>query len=278
MRRGRENGLLKSDDGKLVGINLGSDFTSEHEWGIKGLKEKFGIPEKGYGIEKRTMTKLPTISKSWVSHSQQQSSAIHFLDQEKNTLLIVSDYFDPEKFDLRHMDLENYREDESLQTAWDEKTFGINATSAEDRQAVRDVYTAMLDGDVAIWLGGGGVFKNAGLVLAIVSMIPEDNKKQLYDADKDHEKLLKAAEATGIAKKLEKAGCKYYALSPKWAGEIKSTCDGEIKTKHPVIFWLNPMDQQDNEHGWYTVEILELWAQGKGPVIEKSKNKREKSV
>lgn len=69
-------------------------------------------------------------------------------------------------------------------------------------------------------------------------------------------------------KKLKEANCRYFACSPKWSHEIKSTADGEIKTKYPVIFWLNPMEQDRNSYGWFTVENLELWTQGKGPIVE----------
>jgi hypothetical protein len=276
VRRGRENGILKSDDGKIVGINLGSDFTAEHEWGIKGLREKFGIPDKGYGLAKRTITQMPSKRDPLAPwHSKKTVPCIYLIEEKHQTLLIVTDYFEPEKYDLNHMDIGRYdKKDDRLQTAWDEKSFGINAATDEDRQAVRDVYAAMQKNDLAVWLGGGGVFKNAGLVLAIASLIPQENATQLYDADVDYENLQKAAEKTGIAKKLADANRRYYALSPKWAGEIKSTKDGEIKTKHPVIFWLNPQDQQDNAYGWFTVEDLELWALGKGPIPGNGRDSR----
>src|SRR5271154_2305282 len=60
MRRGRDNGFLYDADGKtLIGVNLGADFVSEHEWGIKGLHGSFAIPfadDKKLGLEKRTIT------------------------------------------------------------------------------------------------------------------------------------------------------------------------------------------------------------------------------
>lgn len=262
MRRGNDNGILKDTSGKIVGINLGADYTSEHEWGIDDLKKAFGITGKGYGIERRTVNQVP--------------SNMTFIDDKKQTVLLVVNIYGTAKPNLNHFDIgrTTYNEGKLL-TAWDSKTFGINAETESDREAVREIHTAIKNNDLAIWLGGGGVFQNAGLVLAIVSRIPDEGKKTLYDADIDAEKLKNAALKTGIAAKLEKAGCRSFALSPKWAGEIKSTVNGKVKTKHEVIFWLNPYDQQNHEYGWYTVEDLELWAQGKGPVIDKSKNKRK---
>jgi hypothetical protein len=70
---------------------------------------------------------------------------------------------------------------------------------------------------------------------------------------------------------LTKAKKKWFALSPKWSGEIKSTVNGEINTQFDVIFWLNPMDQHTNNAGWWTVEQLMQWGEGKGPVVERSK-------
>ena len=35
----RDSALLYDDKGRFLGVNLGWDFTAEHEWGIKGIRE-----------------------------------------------------------------------------------------------------------------------------------------------------------------------------------------------------------------------------------------------
>ena len=59
-----------------------------------------------------------------------------------------------------------------------------------------------------------------------------------------------------LEKILEKAKCRYYALSLRWKDDDKKE----------VIFWLNPMEQDKNNFGWFTVEDLKDWAKGKGKI------------
>lgn len=258
MRLARDNGLLKSDDGKIIGINLGADYVSEHEWGIKKLRQKFGIQDSGYGLEKRTVQDIPKY--------------VDFIDKGKQTVLIVGGYKPGDAIDLKRYELDRREfHGDGLITAWDEGSFGINASKAEDREAVRQIHNAMMEGDLAIWVGGGGVFQNAGLVLAIVHRVPEELSKKLYDADVDREKLKKAAEETGIAERLKVAGRQYYALSPEWVVSEETNT-----SKYNLIFWLNPADQQNNACGWFRVEDLDLWIEGKGPIIERSNSYKKK--
>jgi len=268
MRRGRNSGLLKNPSGQLMGINLGADYCAEHEWGIKELRKMFKMDENALGIAKRTITALPE-SKAW--GSEVSRSLVRLVETKTKSVLLVGDYCTREDWDMKRSELSGYGND-MLVTAWDEKSFGINATTEKDRAAVKEIYNAMMNKDLAIWLGGGGVFENAGLVLVIVSRIPKESTQMLHDADVGRIKLNEASEATGIAMKLEATGKRYYALSPKWKRDVNSIA----QTKFNVVYWLNPMDQDNNNFGWFTVEQLEEWAQGKGPVLKTEKQKRER--
>lgn len=262
MRSGRDNGILKSESGQLIGINLGADYCSEHEWGIKDLRRDLGMSETGYGLAKRTATKMP--------------KNVEFYDNKIETVLVVNGYSHDGKINLDNHNLGrgSYNR-EKLLTAWDSKSFGVSATLPEEREAIRKVYEAMQNGNMAVWLGGGGVFQNAGLVLAIVDQIPADKTQMLHDADIESEKLTQAAEATGIHEKLKAAGKRYFALSPKWMQGFNPQ-NKNPKSKHPVMFWLNPMNQHENNYGWFTVEELELWAKGEGPCVMSAEQKRKK--
>lgn len=265
MRSAQDNGLLKNDNGLLIGINLGADFCSEHEWGIKELRKAFGMNDKGYGLDKRIARDIPMVN-NW--RTGKKETAVHLIEQKDQTILLVGIPM-PEKLELRHYYLERaeYQSDKLI-TAWDEKSFGLNAKSKEDQLAVKAIYNAIQSGDLAIWVGGGGVFQNGGLVLTIASRIPADKVQLLKDADIDRESLEKAAEKTGIAKKLEKSGKRWFALSPRWSKGF------DVKTKHSVVFWLNPCEQQIHNFGWFTVEDLELWADSKGPCMTKNSDRR----
>jgi hypothetical protein len=165
-------------------------------------------------------------------------------------------------------------------TAWDGDSCLIRVKGEENFKKLRLIYNELINGNCAVWLGGGGVFQNAGLCFAIINKIPEKNLKEMRDGDIDREKLNHASEATGIKKKIDEANEQwrniqevesgrscydrkwgYYALSPRWANS-----DEKKKTKHPVVYWLNPMHQDRNNFGWFTVEDLEKWLEGKGPI------------
>ena len=47
------------DGETFVGFNLGADFTSEHEWGIKDIRFMFGMRDDKMGIDRRTATQCP---------------------------------------------------------------------------------------------------------------------------------------------------------------------------------------------------------------------------
>ena len=52
------------NDNQFLGIALGYDYCAEHEWGIKGIKRDFGIPEpskKKMGVKSRTITKCKNL-------------------------------------------------------------------------------------------------------------------------------------------------------------------------------------------------------------------------
>jgi hypothetical protein len=63
--------------------------------------------------------------------------------------------------------------------------------------------------------------------------------------------------------------CNGYCLDPRWnattdeKGVVHKHSD---TTKHDVVYFLNPMNQQQNYWGWVTVEDLDDWIQGKGKI------------
>lgn len=58
MQPGNDPGVIL-DNGTLVGVYLSADATSEHEWGIDGIRAKFGIDKNQPGILSRKVTKVP---------------------------------------------------------------------------------------------------------------------------------------------------------------------------------------------------------------------------
>ena len=271
MRRGNDSGLL-FDGSTFVGVNLGADFTSEHECGIKDIRQAFGMPDPDdssiVGLPRRTVTRSPDSvffdergDEAWLvagvtvwgkTDEEKLARAREFYMQDRGELMLHGGY--------------RGRDKDTLATAWDEKSFGIHVRGKENIAHLKTLRDALAKNDAAIWRGGGHVFQNAGLVVAIASRVPAEGAKKMKDADEDYIKLKKAAAKTGIADRLKKAGKRYYALSPRWA-DLISTRDGDVKTAHKVMFWLNPMEQEIHNAGWFTVEQLDEWAQNKGPVM-----------
>ncbi len=252
-------------DDVFVGINLAADYTAEHEWGIDDLKRLLGVNVQGgflnalvpkYGIDKRRVTSVQYVTLDAVG-----TDLFLRVEAESQRKYGPTTENAVKRCSYRYNDASDFR------GAWSGDDLGIVASSSETKDQLTDVFNAMKVDDVAIWLGGGGVFENAGLKLVIISKLPQEIKDQLTAADHDRELLLRAADKTGIEKKIKKAGLEVFALSPQWA-------KGK-NTKHDVVYWLNPCGQASYKTGLFTVEDLELWCQGKGPVVRTEKERRE---
>lgn len=281
MRRGFNGSIHRNDSGQLVAVDLGADYCAEHEHGTKGLRESFGLDEKQKpGIEQYRIRRLPRPGEKWKSIG-------FFYDAKKKQVGSGSDYVRDFKELIPH-DPIGYRDGtqgpgEEIAGAWDEDDFLVTFRTHED---AADLAHAFETNDIAFLFGntGGNPFARAGLVLAIISRMDPEHIKNIREAVLDRIALQKAADKTGIVKRLKKASEKaeaalqgkprksftrpfsYYALSPSWATTIKSTKRGPVETTYPVIFWLNPTDQKENNSGWYTVEQLDAWTRGEGPI------------
>lgn len=265
--RSTNNAEFITDGDTFIGINLGADFTAEHEWGIKELKGKLGIDGSKMGIERRTVTH---ITEPDLSINLKGKYGILLYDNN------VSYYHDKPEImtDMVKRWLPTYKHrdgQEAVTGSWDEGSFGIRVTGAENKERLKELHKALFNKDAVVMLGkfGNNPFENSGLMILIKSRLPKEFSDRLMEADTDAKKLADADKATGIKKKLEKAGKRWMALSPRWISD-------QSKSKHPVMYWLNPFDQRNNQYGWYTVEDLELWAQDKGPIIENSDAKKER--
>lgn len=234
MRKGYKSELVY-DDRNFIGVCLGSDFVSEHEWGIDGIKNTFGIVN-GVGIERMKIHK--------------GFDKIRF--EKWGEFAVISTDSSWEQF--KHCT-------DDLTCVWDENDFAI---ISKDEKSLTELWDAFKIGDICILLGGGGGFSNRGLLILITSKVPQEIKDVWKNTDEDNIALNNESKKIGIDKKLKKAGKNYYALTPNWAKDFKN-----VKSKWSVLYWLNPMEQQQNNYGWVTVEDLELWIENKGPIPKK---------
>lgn len=282
MRRARDASWIVSEDTKqFVGINLGADFCAEHEWGVDDLKKILGVTEDESvdGIERRRAKQVRPECVALVEHGDVLSLVVDYPHSVKSMV----ELFDSEaKGDKTYGSESRMHPGTELLTMWSGGDFGIRVRGDDNKAKLRELHAALMDGKVAVWLGGGGVFQNAGLCLAIIDKVDKKSKDVMRKADENKRKLRAAAEKTGIKKKIDayneqwkknyevehgsrcwqQPPCGYYALTPQWGSDGKT---GK-KSKYKVVFWLNPAHQDENEYGWFTVEELEQWIEGKGPI------------
>lgn len=181
-------------------------------------------------------------------------------------------------------------EQTEMSCAWSDSGFEIMAYSDGAKDFLNEVAAAIKEGDFACFKGGRGSnpFDRGGLVICIPSRVPQAYKDQMAEGHADRKRLLEAAAETGIEgrirERIEGSGShrgfphvfseyRYHALAPAWATTIKHRGDdrgGPVTTDHPVIFFLNP-GSKSAEAGWYTVEELDGWLAGKGPVLKVSR-------
>lgn len=261
MRTGTSNlNLWRNEQEKLIGLSLGWDFTAEHEWGIEEIQQAFGLETRSVdvrgaklGLARLSVTDIPPVRL--------------IAKGDTEALLVFDNIHGMSNTDIakRLRDVLTYYTDKDTATAWDKKSFAVRSKDPEVVHLLKELHQAFAQKDAVIFLGGGdGPFANRGLVIAIKSLLPEEFIEEALKSDKGYRKMLKAATKTGIKKRLEKAGIRWYAL--KAGSVMNSTKDGDVDTKHSVMFFLNPMDQQHNNSGWYTVEQLDQWIAGEGPI------------
>ena len=245
MKEGRDNGFEFGSDG-LIALSLGSDSYAEHETGIASILGAFGVPqdEKVFGRPRRVITKCPD-GLMW-SEGRGKNS-------EDKTVKICGfhmGYYGEAWIPSA------IRSENGLYTAWDQKNFCAYSCDERNIRRLRELYDAFEVRNVAIWMGGGHVFKNPGLVLAIATRLPSAVIMKWQKLDELNYRTKEEMRASGIEEKLAKAGKRYFALSPKKNDEGK------------LIFWLNPMEQNIHEAGWFTLSDLEEWAENKGKVMK----------
>lgn len=256
----------RNTDGKLIGVNLGSDFCTEHEWGIKDIKREMGISDKGSGYDCHKATSHGSLSleldeKTLFIHMHRGDSYFSKNDIRRTFNKRKKEFTASLKSEFeRGEDPSNYKYDTEghrFVAAWDKGSFAIMF-----HESLRDDYKALSKAlkslDICVSIGGSQFIENGGLCLLISSQIPIEWERDLKSAQRDVKKLKKASKKTGIHKVLEKADKEFFALSPRWDKDNK----GE------VIFWLNPMGQDIYNFGWFSVKELTEWAKNKGPVMK----------
>lgn len=261
MRRTTQHCEVIIVDDVILGVNLGYDFAAEHEWGFKWAARYLGRPAAAtrdlLGIKARTTTTVkPEFALELVEHDGElwlRGKVLYGFEKEG---LLAELATDPKKRSHYSNELASNWGDKPIRAGWNtDGGFCVVGKSDDAKEAIRIVHKALLGG-ACFMLQSGGVFGAGGLKMLDARLIPGDVDAEMSTADVSGLDLTDAVAATGIKDRLEAAGLRYYALSPRWQDEAKGT----------FHFWLNPQDQQANNYGWMTIADLDDWIAGKGKI------------
>lgn len=279
--------MVTNAEGLGWAIFLPANFTAEHEWGIKRLLATLNIDPEGKMIEGRSMkapAELASVTGKVTKNYYIEENGKHTRKKISSTVTFVcTDAENLKDARYREQDVARYNHTDDFTGAWDGYNFKIAGWSKEANAFLDEIVAAAAKGDLTIFLGSPkeearNPFSRNGLVIAIRSRMPQEAIDEINSEDADKIALTEAAKKTGIRQKIEDNAAKlsswnmrpYHALSPAWVEGFKNLVGREGKpsdqTKHPVIFYLNPSEQ-----GWFTVEELEQWIEGKGPIIKVDK-------
>lgn len=269
MRLATKNTAVMRENGNLV-LSFGYDFCAEHEFGIRGMQAALGVSndQDDLTLDRFAVTAATPENLMLVEPKRKAKDArIYLLGGRVRTYDRT-----PAEYVARY---KSWSDADGTPTAWwDEREFLFSAPAdSKEAETVRKVFEATMGGNALLYLcGSANPFGGSGLVLVRRSTIPTEHVRRMEEGFRDAKKLREAAEATGIRERVEAWGRKdgrwmgpFHALSPRWRGKGHNS-----PSKHPVVFWLNPTDQQNNNFGWFTVEELEQWMEGRGPIPKKA--------
>lgn len=262
---------------EVSGLSLGFDFCAEHESGFPFLMENFGIGEglSNVGLPARTMTEVPDILEFFKftkteKHNDRSLKVPH-------AVLHCCRIWDPAfkdgtplkkmedlglRFYTKVLELKPERPatHDFMQVVWDSRSgFAVAVRGEEHVAKLEELHAAILAKDIVFSTPAAMGFLRRGPALLQLSKVPEEVAAKCLSDDLAYNRLLEAAEATGIAQRLTSANLGWYALSPEWDRNASAPS---------VRFFLNPKGQDKYTGGWYTVDELDAWIQGKGPVVD----------
>lgn len=268
--------LLKKAVGTLAGVCLSGDATTEHECGISGLRNSFGIDPDAIGIKKRQITQCPPL----VYLEQDNITALlHFnRDWDRYTKGIdIKKMMEKNiyPFDFDALRPSTYGKPEpTLYGAWDEREFGILTTDEEGRKNLKEVKRHFEELDAAFWCVPG-MFASSGLGISFPSCVTPSLIQEMEEEDLDKQKLKKAGLATGVIERVRKSNKRFFYLGAEhWTKDVAARNMPTYNTQYPVMFFLNPQEQHRYNSGLFTVEQLDAWINDKGIIIKPQQEAR----
>lgn len=256
MRRAYNNKSILVENGEFYGVSLGYDYCAEHEWGIDGIRSKFGMDSKLMGVEARKVTK------GKVFYGEDESLSVLTSEEPYKGIGSIAGTEGLLPYDLKHMSSE-------FETAWCDSGFCVATTNQENFKYVRELKEAFDNNNIVIAsVGKMLAFENLSLCLLIYDKLPQETKDAMFQTDKKNQDLKDYEKMIGVTELKEKArngykNEKYFmACSAKWINyedtEAREKRKKEMNTEYDIMFWVNYSDDDDN-YGWYTAEEIIKW-------------------
>jgi hypothetical protein len=290
MRESRPN-ILRNSKEEACGILLEASYCAEQEQGIRPLNQLLRVQDLNpevqgrdyqgpWGLSLRRVTQYAE-NQTYFKHVPKKGRAL-----ARWTLCIQTEAHIQGGYmgDIPHWDkLPKPWEKEPFpsQAAWDDAGFLCTSNDPQMGALLTELHEALKNPSekaIALWLGGAGnnPFARNGICLGLVDKIDPEQLQVAEDADKGRFELYWKAHDTGIPALIDKK--RYYALAPggRLKNRINPNAKGEdrktpdvVETAYDIMFFLNPRDQQNHNSGWFTVEELRAWHEGKpSPVIK----------
>lgn len=250
-----------NDKNEFCGINFGYDFCAEHEMGISGIRESFGIKtysgnktivnikksigvKPTFGLDARIVKKKP---QELQFKQKGEFCGIYYSSSVK-----LSDTAFDEGIKALSWEM-NKPNGNDVVCYWGNNSFMFITTNEPNFQAIKKLLN---ENAAAIFIAG-----KHGLVICDPEKLDDRTKTELYSSDLNAWELKKSAEDCGIEKELIKSKKEFLALTPGWKNPAKKE----------IHFFLNPHNQRKYNSGWFTVEELKEWIEEKGPILKTTK-------
>lgn len=279
-RANQELGWLENEGNEgIFGIALGFDFCAEHECSARYIKEQLGIPEKDIpiGVEDRTMTRVP--EELYFAKYTHRSTDKRIKKTMPGALLCLThDYhgvrkgMTPAEEGVQQLGLGFYNDfaskkdvrwykpgEDDMVVHWSgHDGFAIHVRGEQNVARLEALHNAFLAGQVSVADASICGFIRKSLCLVMNAQLPEHIFKEVREKDEAFQRLHDAFKASGIEQKLSEKKLYWYALSPAWEYEEGSA----------LLCFLNPREQSKYEGGWYSLDELVEWTEGKGPIVD----------
>jgi hypothetical protein len=276
-RAGYESGWHLTKDGDVLGFSLLGDFCTEHEIGVRPLKEALGVPRHfERGIADRVNTKQPPAFRlETYTDTDGRPAALMLIGSadyarlvEPNAELVgwvarETEFRAPFDSAMRTNPKEA-RARADFAAAWDENGCLVRVRGLGNVHRLQKMAQALETNDLAF--GGALVGKDTvqrvgGLTFVRASKVDPEIQEEVLQQDQKEGRLQAAADEIlpNLKADLKAQGKNWFALSPAWVNK-----DDESEG---LKFWLNPYEQQDYHSGWFREEALRAWGRNEGPVL-----------